>query len=190
MRPFRIKVFLKDLLRTGAYVLFGLFVFTLTTYFLYRKRLNGVIQYTTVSEADSCILDCPDWLRSSKDGAILLYVETKPCAKCSESIILDMVNSIDEAGLKIKPAMICHLSEGFDSCVANDYYERFAEQIDLVVSSDDSIRIRNVWLPQGLGFYGIVTDSLDRVHYAGSMFDQVFLTCCIRQFGTKDTAWD
>lgn len=136
-------------------------------------------------ERDSCYLDYPDELRNSKKGAILLYVETKPCAGCSESIIMNTVNSIKEAGLTVEPVMLYHPSETGDSSRINAYFEKYAQHVKLFVSCDDSIMIKNPWLPEGFGFYGIVTDSLDRVKFAGSFYDPGFLACCTREFGNS-----
>ena len=177
-------------IRKLSYVVFGLIVFALTTLFLNMKsNVRGEAGYFTINDEDGYVLDYPDVLRRSNDGMVLLYVETKPCAKCSESLILNMVKTIKEAGLSVEPIMVYHLEEGFDKDVINDYNDCFADHIDLIVSPEDSIRIRNPWIPQGLGFYGIVTDSLNIVQYAGSLFDKAFMACCSRQFG-KETEWD
>ena len=191
MASFEIGPFLRGLLKTALFVLFGLVVFILTALLLYRKDFaNGAARYTTISEADSCYLEYSRVLRKSGEGIILLYVETKPCAKCSESIILSTVSSIYDAVSGIEPIMLYHIAENFDSSAVEDYYDRFAQHIDLIVSSEDSIMIRNPWMPQNLGFYGIVTDSLDRVWYAGSLLDQEFLACCSRLFGKEKAEWD
>lgn len=180
----------KRFLEALMYVLFGLLVFALTTLFLSNKSNNkGEVSYYTINDKDGFVLEYPDMLHRSNDGMVLLYVETKPCAKCSESLILNMVKSIKEAGLSVEPIMVYHLEEGSDTGVINDYYDHFADYIDLVVSPEDSIRIRNPWIPQGLGFYGIVTDSMNNVQYAGSLFDKAFMACCSKQFG-KDSGWD
>ena len=183
--------FFKGLLKTALYVLFGLVVFAATALLLWRRGLaNGTGRYTAIGSADSCYLKYPDVLRKSSEGMILLYVETKPCAKCSESIILSTVSSIYDVVSEIEPIMLYHIAENFDSSAAEDYYDRFAQHIDLIVSGEDSIMIRNPWMPQNLGFYGIVTDSLDRVWYAGSLLDQEFLACCSRLFGKEKAEWD
>ncbi len=177
-----------SLLKMAVYVLLGLVVFALTTVFLNRRSIrNDMPRYTVIKETDSCYFDCPDSLFNSKDGLILFYVDTKPCAKCSESIILNTVKSIRKAGLSVEPTMVYHMSENYDMDEVNDYYDRYAGFIDLVVSDEDSIMIRNPWLPHGLAFYGIVTDSLNNVKYAGSLADEAFLACCNSQFGVEAT---
>ena len=191
MASFEIGPFLRGLFKTALFVLLGLVVFIITSLLLYRKEFaNDAVRYNTISESDSCYLEYPDTLRKSGEGIILLYVETKPCAKCSESIILSTVSSIYDAVSGIEPIMLYHIAENYDSSAVEDYYDRFARHIDLIVSGEDSIMIRNPWMPQNLGFYGIVTDSLDRVQYAGSLFDQEFVACCSRLFGKENAEWD
>ena len=181
----------KSFLGALMYVLFGLLVFVLTTLLLHKKsEAKGEVSFYTINDDAGYVLEYPDRLRISDEGLLLLYVETKPCAKCSESLILNMVQTIKEAGLSVEPMMVYHLEEDSDTGVINDYYDRFADYIDLVVSCDDSIRIRNPWIPRGLGFYGIVTDSMDRVKFAGSMLDSGFLACCSREFGNSETGWE
>ena len=163
----RVAYFLKGCLRLSLYVLFGLLVYMVTTLFL-RKRGNegSAVRYDRITEKDSCYLVYPERLRSSKDGMILMYVETRPCAKCSESFIVNMVDSIRNAGLRVEPVMYYHPVAVSDMSQVDEYYSRFADDIKLVVSVEDSIMGNNPWIQSGLGFYGIVTDSMDMVKFA------------------------
>jgi len=180
----KIASFFKVILRIGLCAVIGVVVFVFTTVLLYRKNMSkGSVSFVPISESDSCYLKYPKDLRNSKEGMLLLYVETKPCARCSESIVLNMVNSIKEAGLTVDPIMLFHPVAVNDSTQINEYYLRFDEHINLMVSNEDSIMIKNPWMQEGLGFYGIVTDSTDMVRFAGSFLDPGFLPCCIRQFG-------
>jgi hypothetical protein len=175
------------LCKVSLYVLFGLFVFVVTFLFLFRKSYaNGSVGYVAISEKDSCYLEFPDEFRNSKDGVILLYVATKPCAICSESIIMNMVNSLNEAGLTVEPTMLYHPLEVSDSSQIETYFDKFARHVNLVVSYEDSIMIKNPWMQEGFGFYGIVTDSTDMVKFAGSFLDPGFLACCNKEFGKKN----
>ena len=178
------KVFFKDMLKTALYVLFGLFVFVLSTLLLNRRNYaDRAIRFWSISERDGCRLDYPDELKISKEGSILLYVETKPCANCSESIIMNIVNSLKKAELRVEPVMLFHPVSVVDSSRIDDYYGKYAEHINLVVSCEDSIMIKNPWMQEGFGFYGIVTDSTDMVKFAGSFLDPGFLACCNKEFG-------
>jgi len=188
MGSLKTDVIFKATLRTIIYALFGFFVFFLTSFFLYKKNYTkGSFHYSTIGEADSCILEYPDYLFKTGNGVILMYIETKACAKCSESIILNTVNSLKDSKLIVEPVLLFHPSEKTDSVKINDYYDIFAEHVKTVVTYDDSIMINNSWLPDNFGFYGIVTDSLNMVQYAGSLFDPGFLACCKRQFGKRES---
>lgn len=187
----RIASFFKGCFRVSLYVLFGLFVFILTTLVLYRKgNAKSAVRYDRITEKDSCYLKYPGRLRDSREGMILLYVDTKPCAKCSESFIVNMVDSIRNAGLRVEPVMYYHPVAISDMNQVDEYYSRFADYIRIVIGVEDSIMSYNPWMQSGLGFYGIVTDSVDRVKFAGSMLDPGFLACCSREFGFVETGWD
>jgi hypothetical protein len=177
--------------RIFVYVLSGLLAFGLTSFFLFRKnQAKSPVRYTAITGKDSCSLKYPEGLRDSKEGMILLYVDTKPCAKCSESLILKTVDFIRNSGLTVEPVMLYHPAGVSDSSQVNEYYSRFADEVRLVVSIEDPIMTDNPWMQSGFGFYGIVTDSADRVKFAGPMLDPGFLSCCSREFGIKDTEWE
>lgn len=180
------KSFLKGLLRTVLYVSFGFFVFILTSLLLYRKGYaKSGARYARITERDSFRLEYPQDMLDFANGGVLLYVDTQPCAKCSQSVILSTLDSFNEAGLSIDPVMLYHTFDSYDPDQVNDYRVRFGQHVDLVISTQDSIMIKNPWLQDGIGFYGIVTDSLDRVLFAGSMLDPEFLICSSRQFGSR-----
>lgn len=180
----KIASFFKCLLGMTLCAVIGIVVFVFTTLLLYRKNLsNSAVSYRPISESDSCYLKYPKELRNSKEGMLLLYVETMPCVRCSETIVLNVVNAINEAGLTVEPIMLFHPAAINDSVQINDYFIKFDQHINLVVSCEDSITIKNPWLPEGFGFYGIVTDSTDMVKFAGSFLDPGFLACCNKEFG-------
>ena len=180
----KFKSFLKCVLGMTLCAVVGVVVFVFTTVLLYRKNLSkSAVSYAPISESDSCYLKYPKDLRSSEEGMLLLYVETMPCARCSESVVMNVVNSIKEAGLTVEPIMLFHPAAINDSTQIDDYFLKFDRHIKLVVSQEDSIMIKNPWMQEGFGFYGIVTDSTDMVRFAGSFLDPGFLPCCIKQFG-------
>lgn len=180
----KIASFLKRILGMILCVFIGIVFFVFTTLLLYRNNLaKRAVSYVPISESDSCYLKYPIDLRKSKDGMLLLYVETSPCARCSESVVLNVVNTIKEAGLTVEPIMLFHPVAINDSVQINDYFVKFNKHINLVVSCEDSIMIKNPWMQEGFGFYGIVTDSTDMVKFAGSFLDPGFLACCSREFG-------
>ena len=180
----------KKILDIVAVVTFGLIVFVVTFIVLEDLgKVNSVNAKTVILESDSCYLDKPEGLSilDSCEG-ILLYVETEPCAACIESAIMQVVNSItDSCGIK-RPLMIFHPVTKCDQKTINEYHKRFDERIGLIITVEDSIMIKNPWIPKYMGFYGIVTDSLSRVLYAGSLFDPDFLVCCKKQSGKTENA--
>ena len=187
MKTKRLNKPISVLLNTILILFLGVVVFALTTLILNIKQ--NVQELTSnqkwfVFEEDSCFIRYSEKLDiiDSISGDIILYLETEPCATCSEQAIMNVVYSIIDS-CHIKPMLLYHPIEALDSQRVNDYYSRFDKKMRVLVSMDDSIMIKNNWMPKYLGFYGIVFDSSGLVCYAGSLFDDRFLKSCIQHFG-------
>lgn len=166
-------------------IIFGLIVFVGTTLFLGSKNSVGsaIAGPLMVLEKDSCYMDYSNDLKTIIGGErIVIYAETEPCAACSERAIMNIVYSIIDSCSVERPVMVYHPIEEVDLKVINEYHKKFDEYLKVFVTSEDSIMLKNSWMPEYLGFYGIVTDTSRRVLYAGSLFDDKFLECCFREF--------
>lgn len=114
---------------------------------------------------------------------MIFYIETEPCAICSEKNIMTVFNYIRDSCQYVNPIMVYHPIIEIDLDIINDYRSRFDDFMEVIVTREDSIMIKNPWMPKYLGFYGIVTDSACKVLYAGSLFKTDFLKCCKYHFG-------
>ena len=165
----------------------GVLFFVLTIMIISHRASNRE-EKLKVTEEDGLYFDYSKTLLEPYvgNGGIIIYVETEPCASCSEGAIMDVVYSIQDSCLDIKPILVYHPIEEIDSGIIKDYYKKFEKNTKVFVSRSDSIMIKNPWMPHFLGFYGIVTDSLNKVCYAGILFDEDFIRCCKNHFGKKD----
>ena len=167
----------------------GLIVFSVTLVALNRDRnYSHSLSISTITEKDSCTFYASnEILELNKESeGIILYLETKPCAICSENAIMDIAHYMQDSLIIRNPILLFHPITDIDSIITMGYHERFDKYFKVVVTREDSIMIKNPWMSEFLGFYGIVTDSMSRVQYAGSLFDPEFLACCKRQFGKSD----
>lgn len=166
---------------------FGVFIFV-ATILLINNRTSNDRRKNKVTEEDGLFLDYSKTLLEPYigNGGIIIYVETEPCASCSEGAIMSAVYSIQDSCVDINPTLIYHPVEEIDSGIIREYYKKFGKSTKVIVSRSDSIMIKNPWMPRFLGFYGIVTDSLNQVCYAGLLFDEDFIRCCKNRFGKKD----
>ena len=179
---------LSGIVNTLLFFLFGLFVFVGTSFLLSNKNAgsNAIAGPLMVLEEDSCYMDYSSDLKTIIGGGrIVLYAETEPCAVCSERAIMNVVYAILDSCSIDRPVMVYHPVEEIDLSVINEYHKKFDKYLRVVVSREDSIMIKNSWMPEYLGFYGIITDSENRVLYAGSLFDDRFLECCYKEFGKR-----
>lgn len=183
-----LKKVLSTIVRIVFFIFFGLLVFVVTTLVLSSNNRVGstFAEPHMVTEEDSCYMGYSNNLRGLLEGkGVFLYVETEPCAACSERAIMNVVYSLLDSCSVERPVMIYHPIEEIDLKMIDEYHKRFDRYLRVVVSREDSIMIKNSWIPKYLGFYGIVSDSLNRVLYAGSLFDNRFLECCYKEFGKR-----
>jgi hypothetical protein len=166
----------------------GLTLFVGTIVVLNKDKITSSITITKVSEKDSCVFDASnDILGFCKDnGDLIVYIESKPCPSCTKSAMKNLIYFMQDSLTIQKPLFLFHPSSDVDSTVIKDYEIRFSEDFNVVVTREDSIMIKNPWMPNELGFYGIITDSLSRVQYAGWLFDPDFILACKKQFGIVD----
>ena len=185
MKTNRLNKLISVLFNTILILLFGVLVYAITSLIL-NKSVQKLTAYQKrfILEEDSCFIKYSEKLDmiDSISGDIILYLETEPCATCSEQAIMNVVYSIIDS-CQIKPMLLYHPIEAIDSQKINDYYSRFDKKMRVLVSMDDSIMIKNNWMPKFLGYYGIVIDSSGLVCYAGTLFDDRFLKSCIKHFG-------
>ena len=184
----KLKSLLLGLVETVMLVFYCLVVFIVTTILLSNKKniSSTITQPFLILEKDSCYMDYSNDLRNHIEGEqIVIYAETEPCAACAERSIMNVVFSILDSCSVKRPILVYHPTGKIDSEVIDVYHNKFDKYLRVFVTSEDSIMDKNSWMPKYLGFYGIVTDSLRRVLYAGSLFDDRFLECCYREFKIK-----
>lgn len=181
----RIKKTLSAIVRTLLLILFGILVFIVTSLLLSDKSSGGNVNAESrmIQEKDSCYIVFSKEMKKLFDGkSVFLYAETEPCAACSERAIMSVVYPILDSCSVEHLVMVYHPIEEISIKEINEYHLRFKKYLDVVVSREDSIMTMNPWMPKYLGFYGIITDSINRVLYAGSLFDKRFLESCYREF--------
>ena len=108
----------------------------------------------------------------------MVYLESQSCASCTSKALKPITDFlIDSIGLE-KPVLVYHMKSDSDLTKIDEYHEWFGDSYNVIVSSDDSIRIKNDWMMFSTGVWGFVTDSLNRVEYGGFLYaDQFFETC-------------
>ena len=170
------------LLRTVLLLFFGLLVFFVTIIFLNSNNEPQMISNLKIEKNDSCIFKMPSRISTGKmvTDEVIFYIESESCSSCAESAITSVLSYTQDSVIEKKPILIIHPMIDIDSTVLNDYKLRFEDKFNLLVSNDDSLRILNPWLPNNLGYYGITTDSLGFVCYAGFLFDKDFIKSCSR----------
>lgn len=169
-------------------ILFGIFVFVVTSILLSNRSSRGDsnTQYFIIQEKDSCYMLLSNDLKKKYDGkGVIIYAETEPCAACSERAIMNVVYPILDSCSVERLVMVYHPIKEINNKEINEYKNKYEEYLDVVVSRDDSIMTLNPWMPKYLGFYGIITDSTNRVLYTGSLFDERFMESCFREFKKK-----
>ena len=178
---------LSTLLWAFLYFIVGVTCFCGVTLLLNRKNVSAqTLQLPYVSVKDSCMLNASDGLLdlSREAKGIIVYVEAGSCATCTENAIKEVAQYMHDSVGITKPMLLYHPPVEIDSSLVKDYHNHFDDYFRVVVSDQDSLMIKNPWMPEYLGIYGIVTDSLDRVLFAGSLFDKRFMNCCIKQSQT------
>lgn len=175
-----IRRFLIGFLSVVFYAVFGIIVFTLAALLLIRKDIREIPQKSVmVTAADSCLFDASNQIMGlCKGSGVMIYLETQSCASCTEKALKPITDFLtDSIGLE-KPVLVYHINPNVDSKGTELYHEWFDDRYNVIVSSDDSIRIKNGWMTWSDGVLGIVTDSLNRVQYGGFLYaDQFFETC-------------
>ena len=187
MKTSKTNKFFSSLLTMLLYSAVGVVCFCGVTLFLNRGKLDKKpTQLPYVSVKDSCRFDVSDGLLeiSREAKGIIVYVEAGSCAACAESAIKEVAQYMHDSVVTTKPMLLYHPPVEIDSSLVKDYHNHFDDYFRVVVSAQDSLMIKNPWMPEYLGIYGIVTDSLDRVLFAGSLFDRRFMDCCIKQSQT------
>lgn len=187
MNAMKINKPFQSILTMLIYSLVGVVCFCGVTLFLKRNKLGKQqIQLPYVSVRDSCVLNVSDGLLelSREAKGIIVYVEAGTCAACSENAIKEVAQYMHDSVGTSRPMLLYHPPVEIDSSLVKDYHNHFDDYFRVVVSAQDSLMIKNPWMPEYLGIYGIVTDSLDRVLFAGSLFDRRFMDCCIKQSQT------
>ena len=187
MNAMKINKPFQSILTMLLYSLVGVVCFCGVTLFLNRNKLGKQqIQLPYVSVRDSCVLNVSDGLLelSREAKGIIVYVEAGTCAACSENAIKEVAQYMHDSVGTSRPMLLYHPPVEIDSSLVKDYHNHFDDYFRVVVSAQDSLMIKNPWMPEYLGIYGIVTDSLDRVLFAGSLFDRRFMDCCIKQTQT------
>lgn len=187
MKTSKTNKFFSSLLTMLLYSAVGVVCFWGVTLFLNRGKLSKKpTQLPYVSVKDSCRFDVSDGLLelSREANGIIVYVEAGSCAACAENAIKEVAQYMQDSVVTTKPMLLYHPPVEINPSLVKDYHNHFDNYFRVVVSSDDSIMIKNPWMPEYLGIYGIVTDSLDRVLFAGSLFDRRFMDCCIKQSQT------
>ena len=187
MNAMKINKPFQSILTMLLYSLVGVVCFCGVTLFLNRNKLGKQqIQLPYVSVRDSCVLNVSDGLLelSREAKGIIVYVEAGTCAACSENAIKEVAQYMHDSVGTSRPMLLYHPPVEIDSSLVKDYHNHFDDYFRVVVSAQDSLMIKNPWMPEYLGIYGIVTDSLDRVLFAGSLFDKRFMDCCIKQTQT------
>lgn len=164
------------------YLFVGVIVFLVASGFL-KARNTQTKDQLYLTGIDSCMFDASSKILDlcQKADGIIIYLEVKACAVCSENAIKKLAMYLNDSIVTTKPLLVFHPIADIDSTIVADYHNRFDKYFDVVVCNDDSIMIKNPWLPKSLGFYGFLIDSDNRVSYAGSVLEPVFLSYCKRQ---------
>lgn len=182
----RIRSIISFALKVISLGLFGLLVFVVTVVLLYNKTSKKGYDKLRYTEQDSCVFLYEDILINEKhNSSVYVYLETNPCASCSEKAILDVAYYLQDIEAGVKPYLIFHPLVDIESDVVEDYHNRYDDTFNVLVTENNIIRELNPWLPERLGFYGIVTDSTGYVKYAGFLFDSDFFSCCSELFSTN-----
>ncbi len=187
MKTNKSNKFFSSLLTMLLYSAVGVGCFCGATLVLNRHKSGKMpVQLPYVSVKDSCMLNASDGLLelSREAKGIIVYVEAGTCAACSENAIKEVAQYMHDSVGTSRPMLLYHPPVEIDSSLVKDYHNHFDDYFRVVITSDDSLMIKNPWMPEYLGIYGIVTDSLDRVLFAGSLFDKRFMDCCIKQTQT------
>ena len=185
MRRMVFKKTLSTIIWTLLLILFGIIVFVITSFLLDEKSSGSNVNAESlmIQEKDSCYMVLSKEMKKRFDGkGVFLYAETEPCAACSERAIMNVVYPILDSCSVEHLVMVYHPIEERSIKEMNEDHLRFEKYLDVLVSREDSIMTMNPWMPKYLGFYGIITDSVNRVLYAGSLFDKRFLESCYREF--------
>lgn len=171
------------LFRIVLLILFGLLVFSITIIALISRNELQMISNSKISRNDSCIFKMPNSISTGKIVAdeVIFYIESESCTSCAANVITSVLSYTQDSVIRKKPILIIRPQKDIDSAEVDDYKLRFEDKFDLIVSNDDSLRILNPWLPKYLGYYGITTDSLGFVSYAGFLFDSVFINSLSRE---------
>lgn len=176
---FILRVF-AGFLSVVLYVLFGFLIFTVSTLLLVQKDISERQQKPAmVTTADSCSFDASTQIMDlCQGGGVMVYLESQSCASCTSKALKPITDFlIDSIGLE-KPVLVYHMKSDSDLTKIDEYHEWFGDSYNVIVSSDDSIRIKNDWMMFSTGVWGFVTDSLNRVEYGGFLYaDQFFETC-------------
>lgn len=169
----QIKYLIKILLRVMLYLIFGLAIFILTILFLRNQKENESNKLLVATKEDGLVFDASNDILNhlQNNGRLIVYLETRPCASCSSKAMNDWIGFFQDASEIEKPLLVFHPIIDIDSTIVYDYHFWFDDYFDVVITNRDSIMIKNPWMPERLGFYGILTDSLNNIVYAGSLFD-------------------
>ena len=169
------------------YLFVGVIVYLITSSFL-NSRNSQTRDQLYLTGIDSCMFDASSNILDlcQKADGLVFYLEVKACAVCSENAIKKLAMYLHDSIVTTQPLLLFHPIVDIDSTIMADYHNRFDKYFDVVVCNDDSIMIKNPWLPKSLGFYGFLIDSDMRVLYAGSVFEPVFLSYCKGQLKNND----
>lgn len=175
---------LKSFLSVVLYAMFGIIVFAITALLLKKNDLRKEPQKSTmVTAADSCLFAASTQIMDlCKGGGVMVYLETRSCASCTEKALKPITDFlIDSIGFE-KPVLVYHINPNEDPKGVELYHEWFDDSYKVIVSSDDSIRIKNDWMMFSTGVLGFVTDSLNRVEYGGFIYSDKFFETCKNHF--------
>lgn len=166
------------------YVLFGFLIFTVSTFLLVQKDISERQQKPVmVTAADSCSFDASTQIMDlCQGGGVMVYLESQSCASCTSKALKPITDFlIDSIGLE-KPVLVYHMKSDSDLTKIEEYHEWFDDNYNVIVSSDDSIKIKNDWITWRNGLLGIVIDSLNRVEYGGFLYAPLFFESCKNHF--------
>ena len=110
------------------------------------------------------------------NGGIILYVEYHTCCSCLEKIIHPLYCLLEDSLSNIYPLLIIHSSvkDSDRTILSKQYNSRF----QVVLTSLDSIRNYNGWIPRGLVYYGFILDSNGCIEASGFISNKTFVENC------------
>lgn len=113
-------------------------------------------------------------LISDNKTNVIIYIEGDICASCHVNKIMFILSYMQDSICVDKPIMIFHPYN--NSQDMNNLFEKYyGDYCNLIISTNDSIRLKNQWMKPNLNFYGIIINDKNEIIHSCFLFDENFL---------------